>query len=760
MKETTETREPLRIRARNFGADLLTALLCRWYWVVSVTLVAFAAAWYYLSIAPPVYQALATVQVKISTPGVVISKDAGPQGSDLDLRNMDAINTIVGKFKMLSLYEAMLVENPSLLRDPELVPMRLSWTAPWPRSKELPPVAPVVSSARPTAAENGTSSDPDMTDAVALARNAALLAPQVFGCFNVTNRRQTRLVDIAVSHSSPRMAKLLADAVVTTYEKVYVDRRLDRTETNLKTLTKVSEGARQELQKAQNALAAYRTALALNAKLQEQETSLSALLLRYRKKHPDVIESRRLLKETQEDFLREFTAARESGADQAYWKSLEETAAGGPGAQRGSATGPISHSSDELGEDARMTKEDNNRVEAVREAVRQLQARSKVLESEIESQNRVFDTVLTQMQGATLSSSGENQEAEVIPLEAAREGNLIGPRRLPIMGAAGFGGLVLGVGLALLLNRLDNRIHTVSDLETATAIPVLASVAALRPEALVQSARTGEEATAMNAWAPDLFFRDNGARTVEAEMIRVLRTSIILLGPQEAVKTILFTSALPGEGKSFTSANVAAAFAMQGARTLLVDMDLRRPRLHALFGTDRHKGAGLVDLLAGQCALPSTIHPTGLANLFLLPAGSVAPNPAELLNVENCRQLFAALKSGFDRIIIDTAPLLPVSDTRLISQAVDTCILVAGAEKTPKGAIIRALELLGTAAGADGRTNMGGCVLNGTVESRRNLAGNYSYGYYGRYGGKYSSYGTVYGEEEGREKDKARGNKE
>jgi Mrp family chromosome partitioning ATPase len=163
-----------------------------------------------------------------------------------------------------------------------------------------------------------------------------------------------------------------------------------------------------------------------------------------------------------------------------------------------------------------------------------------------------------------------------------------------------------------------------------------------------------------------------------------------------------------------------------------------------------------VDVLTGQCPLPNAIHPTGLPNLYLFPAGSAAPNPAELLNTDRLRMLFAALETGFDRIIIDTAPLLPVSDTRLISRAASTCILVAGAEKTHKGAIMRALELLSMVIGNGGRANVGGCVLNGTVETRRNLGYNYSYGYYGNSGNKYTAYGEVYGEDGGKPKEKKR----
>ncbi|HWB07124.1 MAG TPA: polysaccharide biosynthesis tyrosine autokinase [Verrucomicrobiales bacterium] len=728
--DQTQFHEPLHVRARLAGGDLLAVLRGRWYWVAGMVALAVAAAFYYLSVAPKVYQAIATVQVKASSKGAVITRDDGPQGADLDLRNMDAINTIVGKFKLPSLYEAMLIENPALLEDPELLPRQMDWTPPWFRRAQPASIAatlPPVSVQEETSVRGKAEKPEDPALArqqAALELQAARLGPEIAKCFEITNRRQTRLVDIEVSHTSARVARLLANALVAAYEHAYVERRFERTDTTLKTLNNQTEEVQQQLQVAHNAQAAYHTALTLVTQLQEQETKLAALLLRYREKHPEIIQNRQLLKEIQQAFMREFTAARKSPADQAYWKT--ET----------------------------ILDEEKNPEEAVRQAVRLLQARSKVLESEIENRNKTYDAFLTQAKGAVVSQ--EDKEAEVISIEPAREGDLTKPRPVLVYAAAGLGGLLLGAGLALLLNRLDNRIHTVAGLEEMTGMPVLASVAALRQEVFQRCSEAGDPNGPMAHWAPDLFFRDNGAKTVEAEMVRILRTSIILLGPQEALKTILFTSALPGEGKSFISANVAASFAMQGARTLLIDMDLRRPRQHTLFGVDRGPGAGVVEVLAGQCPLANAIHATGLPNLFLFPAGAPAPNPAELLNTDRLRQLIAALENGFDRIIIDTAPLLPVSDTRLISRSVSTCILVAGAEKTPKGAILRALDLLGTAVGSSGGANIGGCVLNGTVETRRNLGYNYSYGYYGKSGGGYTSYGEVYGEDG---EDKKKGNR-
>lgn len=708
--DTDDLQEPFNIRARNAGADLIDALLGRWYLILGALLLALTGAFYYLSVTPKTYQSTATVQVLAST---APSGMAGPNAvsANDDLRAADAINTIVGKFQLPSLYEAMLRDDPVLMAFPELLPAEVDWSPVWLRPTpadvgeqgfRVPPPAPpetdpAIATVTPAAAGPVLSPADFQAREMEIARVAFDLA----SCFEISNRRQTRLVDVVVSHSNPLMARRLGDALVRTYTKLYVDNRKVRAAEKLGTVGTETATVQSDLDKAENAMASYTTALNVVSKLQEQEAALSTLLLKYKDKHPDVVQSRQLLLETYEKFLQEFAAVRRSPADSVYWTS-------NPVAEKGADI-----------------------ESAVKEGVQILQARGRILSKEIERQQARLGTLQSQEDSAKVNQV--SKEAEITVLQPANESELTKPKPPLIYAAAALGGLVLGAALALLLEKLDNKVHTVTRLEQTTNLPVLASVAALRPSVLKRSTADSDLLEErMKAWAPDLFFRDNGAKTIEAEMIRSLRTSIILLGPQESVKSILFTSALPGDGKSFISANVAASFAMQGLRTFLIDLDLRRPRLHSLFGTSRRKGAGVVDLLAGQCSLTDAIHPTGLENLYLMPAGTHAPNPGELLNVDRLKELLATLGGQCDRIIVDTAPLLPVSDTRLIARAADTCILVAGAEKTPKVAILRALELLGAYEEGADRIKFGGCVLNGTVANRGNL------GYYG-------SYGEVYG---------------
>jgi succinoglycan biosynthesis transport protein ExoP len=710
--ENDELRE-VRPAAKNRVSvgEIVAMLLDRWYWIpISIALLG-GLAHYYVSKVPRKYVSMASVQVKANqAAAVAVDRTAErAQASELDLAGTDAINTILGKFRTHSLYRTMLRDHPDLLCHPNLIPEPMvwapAWLAPKPQRKpvELPAPPPVDDKSSPQATAYF-----DALDAA-----ADRLAGAVWQLYSVANRKASRLVDITVIHTDPEISGKLADALVETYTKVHVDRKSDRTESTIETIKAETIKAQEDLQSSQNALAAYRTALTLVQQIKEQEAKLAELLLRYREKHPDVISSRKLLSELQDNFLKEFDAARSAKADGDYWESVTL--------------------------DPRSTAPDDT----VREAIRLLQARSEVLTSEIQNRTQTYNILLTQKTGADVSST--QMEAEILPIESARRGVLKEPNPPTIYAAGILGGLLAGTALSFVLGKLDNKVHTVADLERVTGAPVLASIAAVRRKILEQpAAADGKPAP---EWSPDLFFRDNGARTVEAEMIRNLRTSIVLLGSQEKMKTILFTSALPAEGKSFVSANVAASFAMSGARTVLVDLDLRRPRQQAMFGTDRKKGTGVADVLASQCKLADALHPSGLENLTLFLAGTHAPNPAELLNSQRIKDVIAVLRKHFDRVILDTAPLLPVSDTRLIASLADTSILVAGAEKTPKGAILRALELLGWDRENPTGSHIGGCVLNGTIESRRNLGYNYSYGYYGKYGGYGKKYGAVYGDD-------------
>jgi capsular exopolysaccharide synthesis family protein len=217
------------------------------------------------------------------------------------------------------------------------------------------------------------------------------------------------------------------------------------------------------------------------------------------------------------------------------------------------------------------------------------------------------------------------------------------------------------------------------------------------------------------------------ANSSQAEAFRTLRASISLLGEEDKRRIILVTSAIPAEGKTFTSTNLAASFATQGYKTILIDADLRRPALSAsMLERDVRQNEdfrGLTDVLSGLCPLDEAVRPTKVPNLSLIPSGRRAPNPAELLAQGGVEQLLKDLSTKYDRIILDSAPINAVSDSLAVAPLAHAVCLVLRYGKTPRRATNRALALL-KKSGA----RMAGVIMN-RMPSRRGAA--YYYYYYG-----------------------------
>lgn len=190
-----------------------------------------------------------------------------------------------------------------------------------------------------------------------------------------------------------------------------------------------------------------------------------------------------------------------------------------------------------------------------------------------------------------------------------------------------------------------------------------------------------------------------------SEAYRTLRTNIQFAGIDEEVKAILVTSTGPEEGKSTTSANLAVVMAQAGKHTLYIDADLRKPTGHQTFHLpNRH---GLTNYLAGQIPLEGTVQETGIKNLFVMTAGPIPPNPAELLGSKKMRAAMEELYKHFEAIILDTPPTLAVADSTILARLVDGCILVVNSGKTNRDMAKRAKRQLEST-----NTRLLGVVLN------------------------------------------------
>ncbi len=684
---------------------LIQQFIGRWYWITLGLILGLLAASYYLAKTPKKYSATSTLLIKQQTSSIMMSRDRDASES-IDLRSIEAMNTVAAQVRRMDLLERV-AARADVRQLEGLMPAPVNWMPDW------------VAKKLDTVTSDGTELQGPPAPAI--------LADMMNRWLKVTITKGTRLLDISITHPVPEIAKSVANAIAREYLAEIAGNRTTSRGNSIDLLEKESREARINLQSARSARSIYARALDVHTILDAKEVEQRALQLRYLPKHPKMIAGSAELKQLQENFIREFDISRQAVSDKAYW----DVAAG------------------------ELPDSTKNPDEYLRVARQQLLARIGVLESEIQSATIVFNNMLTQIKETSVNQEAADSSAEVSNL-ARLPGLPSAPVPAIILAMGAMGGLGGGLFLAFLIIHFDNKFHTVSQVVSETGINVLAAISEIKLHHLEVAERQHEENNPNDQedfhknWDRRLVFRRGASTTSYAEMYRVLRASISLLGDESKRKITLFTSSLPGEGKTLTSANFALAAAGQGRKTLLIDMDLRKPAVHKLFGLPRiQKQGGITECLANLATFEQVIcYESGHPNLHLILSGAQAPNPGELL--ENAR-LHAVLQQAcreYDLVVLDTAPILAVPDTRILAPLAHNLCLVAQAEYVPKGAIFRTLTIL-----EEDGTPLSGIVFNNFKESRRLMGENYSYGYYKpsrsgssyRYG--YGAYG-VYGSEE------------
>ncbi|QIX25503.1 polysaccharide biosynthesis tyrosine autokinase [Nocardioides sp. JQ2195] len=240
----------------------------------------------------------------------------------------------------------------------------------------------------------------------------------------------------------------------------------------------------------------------------------------------------------------------------------------------------------------------------------------------------------------------------------------VSPRTLLNLAVAGLIGLVIGCGVAVLREITDNTVKTAEDIRKITETGVVANIG------FDSDVPTHPLLTDLNGFAP------------RAEAFRVLRTNLDYLDLDAQPKSFVITSALPGEGKTTTSTNLAIALAQAGRRVLLVDGDLRRPRVAGLLGLEGK--VGLTTVLVGKSSLVDSIQQHGDTGVDFLGGGPIPPNPTEVLQSNATRDLIRKMRDMYDVVIIDAPPLLPVADAAILARAADGALMVIRHGKTTK----------------------------------------------------------------------------
>jgi polysaccharide biosynthesis transport protein len=287
-------------------------------------------------------------------------------------------------------------------------------------------------------------------------------------------------------------------------------------------------------------------------------------------------------------------------------------------------------------------------------------------------------------------------------------------------------GLTTGIGLAFLLEGIDNTVRTPEQAQAISALPSLGMIP-LGSKNGTESTRKKLSVTSSKE-AVELVTQSR-PQSQMAESYRALRTSLLLTSLGAPPKVILVTSALPQEGKTTTSINCAIVLAQKGTRVLLIDADLRRPGIHKTLGIGPR--TGLSNVLTGSTTLSQAVVRSGvLPTLFVLPAGTPPPNPAELLASSNMKDVLAELSEQYDHIVVDTPPTLSVTDAVVMSTRADAVVLVIRSGQTTKQALRRARDIL-----MQVNARVCGVLLNAVDLTSPDYY--YYYEYQGKYGQRY-----------------------
>jgi capsular exopolysaccharide synthesis family protein len=296
-------------------------------------------------------------------------------------------------------------------------------------------------------------------------------------------------------------------------------------------------------------------------------------------------------------------------------------------------------------------------------------------------------------------------------------------------------GLAGDIGIALLLESFDDGIKSPADAQRLLDLPILGTIPDFGKLGYNGSIGLERPSRHKPIAIPWLGASDNDvgggrelivsqAASAAAEAYRAVRTALVFSKAGSPPKTLAVTSAVLGEGKTVTTLNISVCFAQLGGRTLLIDADLRRPRCHHVLGLENRNG--LSDVLAGRLDPKDAIRPTAVPRLSLIPSGSHVPNPTELVSSSFMRDLVAILSEQFDHVLIDSPPIMPVSDTVTMARMVDGILLIVGTD-TPRQVVTEACS----------RLDFVGAKVLGVVLNKVNVSSP-DYRYYNGYTYRYS----------------------
>jgi capsular exopolysaccharide synthesis family protein len=607
----------------------------------------------------------------------------------------------------------------------------------------------------------GLQYDPDYAPFGGSNRDLTAIGRVIASQLAVKPLKDSRLASIVVSDRKPDRAALLANTVADTYIEYNLDYKLEGARSAMAWLAEQESDLKHELEGAELKLYQFkkdRNLLAVS--LDDKQSMLSANLASVNNKLTELrikileLDAKRKMIErarnniTEEETLPEI---REKDTIRSLRDSFIQLSK--ESAELSSKYGPehpkIKASASQMAEIRKIYEKEIDGVLATFEkSYRVLVDNEHALRSMMESQKKeAIELSKIEVEYKPLQRTAD-QNTKMYGLIASRqkEIDITGPmkannvrvlERATVPGAPVrpkpvqnllFGlliGLVTGLALAFAIEVLDNTLKTQADVEQFLGVPVLG------PVPIIGTGPRGETAEAGEVRDRDLsVFMD--PKSVAAECYRSVRTNILFMSPDRPTRTMVVTSPSPQEGKTTTAINLSVTMAEAGGRILIVDTDMRRPRLHRSFGVPNQTGISTV--IVGKTALEEAIKRTDVPNLDVLPCGPVPPNPSELLHTDRFRAVLADCARLYDRVILDSPPTSAVTDPAVLGNLVDGVVLVVKAGETTRESATHARRQLVSV-----RARLLGVIVNAIDFSNPSYGYDYYYRNYYRYGYTYGS---------------------
>ncbi|HXV28355.1 MAG TPA: polysaccharide biosynthesis tyrosine autokinase, partial [bacterium] len=523
-------------------------------------------------------------------------------------------------------------------------------------------------------------------------KERSLLAANIQRSLNASQVERARIISISVTGFNPAAVALIANAVAESYVEMNYESHVQSFKQSFSMISKSLSEIREKIKTGEIAIEKV-----------DSEIKLFEALKHYEEKHPTVIKLRKEIPVLSEKLSQ--------------------------GVQN-IKTMPFSQRKDLIP----LLMEPHTEMRDLTAIETDLYSLKPILEQEVNTNREMYNSMFKRLQEVEITEGNIWVDAKIVE-PASVPGRPFRPNKKMNLILSFVVGVFIGIGLTFFLEYLDSSIRSLDDVSNYLKLFSLGMVPQVE---FVMDEEEKEIEKRNPVFLPRPFWlaNDIDIPLYVAEAYRIIRTNLAFGAVDTSLKVLQVTSAVKGEGKTTTSANLGISLAQAGIKTLLVDADMRKPSLHRILGLQGIE-EGFSAILANGKTWESVIEPTRTPNLFCIPAGAIPPNPAELLSSNRLKMIIEELRGHFDMVIFDSPPVVSVADSSVVASRVDGVILVSRSGFIPRHLSMQAKRSIESVNG-----RIIGCVLN-SIQSQHQPY------YYYRY---YNKYGDYYGENQKKKK--------